>query len=538
MDAKELHERLFQIKEKLDRVETTNLARIKDILNRIYFADIEGQAKSIENVGNVFHEVKGFEHGKYYKNLHLNYIIEAGKTGIFYGRIVTKRMKNGNDNEVAKPEAFSNYAMFVADVCSGRVIYSEKLECFLLLDHAHTYLKISEGQFEYHYGVEKGSKIRDFLQVFEELFSQHFEEDHGYNVLPYTIAGEDWIYNVADLKMEEHKLQSDELVESYFSEVAFSNLEVDRAKEYLEFINDKPECYHNMRLIYAYVVQRKMGIIQPEKIFLMKDSGGTGKGLFMHSMQPVFNVVPVDPDSLLQGTSIEKQNAFMRFLGAEVAHLNETGSITSKQWPTLRKIGTGEVLTGRYIGANQISFKSEAVLILDTNEKIEAPSLKANLRRMVNIAPKDRGEETPEETNANFKPWWDWIAPDRTPNVKAGLSFLLASLDYLKEQGGKFNFQPYTFPLVSKSEEFSETQTIMLRVIKQQGFILAGDEMLQKAIREDYGNLRKKVAREAVKGIGVEINRSKWIEGQNIKVHEVGNLKLFNEMYELLNKVA
>nr|MDK8248041.1 phage resistance protein [Enterococcus faecalis] len=86
-----------------------------------------------------------------------------------------------------------------------------------------------------------------------------------------------------------------------------------------------------------------MDIVPAEKIFLIKDQGGTGKGLFMHALEAVFEVTPVDSDSLLYGSSIEKQNALMRFLGAEVAHLNETGRITSKQWPSLRRIGTGEV---------------------------------------------------------------------------------------------------------------------------------------------------------------------------------------------------
>ena len=536
MRAKELHERLFQIKEKLDLVKSTNLARIKDILNQIYFADIESKSQSIENVGNVYHEAKGFEHGKYFNSLPLNYIIRAGKTGLYYGRITTEKQKNGQENEVHKPaKGFNAYAMFIADLCSEKIIYSHELESFLLLSEPHSYIQLTDGQFKNHYCVNKNQVIDDFLQVFEELFNDHFEEKHGYKVMPYVIAGNGWIYDVKALKLDEYQLQSNELVASYFPGVNLEDLQTSRAKKYLEFMNDKPECLHNMSLLFAYAMYRKMDIVPAEKIFLIKDQGGTGKGLFMHALEAVFEVTPVDSDSLLYGSSIEKQNALMRFLGAEVAHLNETGRITSKQWPSLRRIGTGEVLTGRYIGANQISFKSEAVLILDTNEKIEVTELKANLRRMVNIAPRDRQQETPKETEQAFKPWWNWIAPKKKPNQKAGVSFLIASLDYLKEQGGQFNFKSYTFANVNKASEFTDTQEILLRVIGKQGFILAGEEQLQDSIQADYISLRYKQAKEDIKDIGVAINQSKWIDGQSHKVHAIGNEELFQRMYELLD---
>ncbi|AMB94414.1 MULTISPECIES: hypothetical protein [Aerococcus] len=535
MEARKLYERLFQIKEKLDRVTTPNLARIKDILNKIYFADIKSPRQSIENIGDVFHMPKGFEYGKYFKSLPLNYIIQAGITGLYYGRITTEKRKDGQENEVAKTsKGFNAYAMFVADLCSEKIIYSHELDSFLLLSEPHSYIQLTDGQFKNHYGVNRNQAIDDFLQVFEDLFKHHFEKEHGYQVMPYVIAGKGWLYDVEALEMKKYQLQEKELVASYFSNVELGDLQTKWAKGYLDFMNDKPECLHNMSLLFAYVMYRKMDIVPAEKIFLIKDQGGTGKGLFMHALKSVYEVVPVDSDSLLYGSSIEKQNVLMRFLDAEVAHLNETGRITSKQWPSLRKIGTGEVLTGRYIGANQISFKSEAVLILDTNEKIEVTDLKANLRRMVNIAPKDRQQESPKETEQAFTPWWQWIAPKGKPNEKAGLSFLVASLDYLKAQGGQFNFKPYTFANVNKASEFTDTQEILLRVIKEQKFIYAKDERLQEAIKADYGSLKYKKAQDDIKDIGVETNKQKWIDGINSKVHVIGDRDLFERMFQVL----
>lgn len=39
-------------------------------------------------------------------------------------------------------------------------------------------------------------------------------------------------------------------------------------------------------------------------------------------------------------------------------------------------------------------------------------------------------------------------------------------------------------------EELTETQVVMLKVLSKQGFILSGDETLQRLIEEDYKSLR------------------------------------------------
>lgn len=55
-------------------------------------------------------------------------------------------------------------------------------------------------------------------------------------------------------------------------------------------------------------------------------------------------------------------------------------------------------------------------------------------------------------------------------------------------------------------EELTETQVVMLKVLKQQGFILSGDETLQRLIEEDYKSLRFNKAKVDMKKIGVGIN--------------------------------
>ncbi len=74
-------------------------------------------------------------------------------------------------------------------------------------------------------------------------------------------------------------------------------------------------------------------------------------------------------------------------------------------------------------------------------------------------------------------------------------------------------------------------------MIHANGFIFAGDEILQKAIESDYGNLRFKKAKDDIKAIGVKLNEPKWIEGQNMKVNVIGDEELFKSALALLEEI-
>lgn len=52
-------------------------------------------------------------------------------------------------------------------------------------------------------------------------------------------------------------------------------------------------------------------------------------------------------------------------------------------------------------------------------------------------------------------------------------------------------------------EELTETQVVMLKVLKQQGFILSGDETLQRLIEEDYKSLRFNKAKVDMKRLAL-----------------------------------
>ena len=100
--------------------------------------------------------------------------------------------------------------------------------------------------------------------------------------------------------------------------------------------------------------------------------------------------------------------------------------------------------------------------------------------------------------------------------------------------GENLNLKDVTLKYYFNEDELTETQITMIRLLSKQGFILAGDETLQRLIEQDYSSLRYKNAKEDMRKIGISINNQKKIDGVNTKVHKVGNIELFNMALELL----
>ncbi len=286
--------------------------------------------------------------------------------------------------------------------------------------------------------------------------------------------------------------------------------------------------------MHAYTMYRKMNLIQAEKWFLMKDFGRSGKGLLMTTFDALLQVNKVNFDSLISG-GFEASNEWMNFYGADIAHANETGEITKVMMRILRKIATGEVISGRGIGRNAFTFKNNAVLILDTNESVDTGEITANTTRTIKISLKDRPlNESDEERYQIFKPYWDFVQPNGKKSVAAAVSFLIVSLDYLKEIGREFKFNDVTLKHYFSEDELTETQVNMLKVLSTQGFVLAGDETLQRLVEQDYKSLRYKQAKDDMKKIGVSISNDKKIEGKSYKVHKIGNQELFDMAHSLI----
>lgn len=536
MDETTLYKKHFEFHSNLDYINTTSLSKIKEISKRINFASISGDKQIFNNKGNLYHREKS-DIGDYINNLTLDYIIIPKEIGVIYGTIYTKTTENDNGEEekksTFKADTFNNYARFIADLISDKVIYSDELDAFLIVK-SNTYELIDDTNFALNYPVDNKHQIKDFLEVMLEMYREHLNIEHGYNILPYTIAGNDWIYDCRNLEFRKKTLNPDELYAKMY-DVNESDINLETPRKFYDLVTENDKSKNNLMLMHAYTMYRKMDLIQAEKWFLMKDFGRSGKGLLMTTFDALLQVNKVNFDSLLS-PGFEASNEWMNFYGADIAHANETGEITKFMMRILRKIATGETISGRGIQRNSFKFTNRAVLILDTNENVDTGEITANTTRTIKISLKDRPlNETDEERYQIFKPYWDFVQPNGKKSVVAAVSFLIASLEYLKEIGREFKFSDVTLKNYFSEDELTETQVNMLKVLAKQSFLFAGDEILQKMIEQDYKSLRYKQAKDDIKKIGISINNQKWIDGVNTKVHKVENPELFNMALELIS---
>ena len=534
MDEVSLYKKHFEFHSNLDYIITNNLSRIKEISKRIHFASISTDKQIFDNKGNAYHRKIDDVAGDYISNLTLDYTIKPKEIGLVYGRIFVKTNEQDEKEAHFKSDHFNNYARFIADLISDKVIYSKQLDQFLIVKN-NQYEVIDDTNFKLSYPIEPKNQIDDFLEIMLELYRDYLELEYEYKIYPYSIAGNDFIYNCKKLKLTKEKPQDNELYAIKY-DVNYNDLDFKTPNKFYDLVTDNEKSKHNLKLVHAYTMYRKINLIQAEKWFLFKDFGRSGKGLFITTFNKLLHVNKVNFDGLVSG-GFEAANEWMNFYGADIAHANETGEITKPMMRILRKIATGETISGRGIGRNAFTFKNKSVLILDTNESVDTGEITANTTRTIKIAFKDRPiGETDDERYKIFEPYWNFVQPNDEDSDIAAVSFLITSLEYLKEIGREFRFKDVTLKHYFSEEELTETQVIMLKVLKQQGFILSGDETLQRLIEEDYKSLRYNKAKIDMKKIGVGINNQKWIDGINMKVHEIENSELFNMALDLLGK--
>lgn len=532
MDEVSLYKKHFEFHSNLDYINTANLSRIKEISKRINFASISTDKQVFDNKGNVYHRKKDDFAGDYINNLTLNYTIKPKEIGLVYGTIFVKTNDQDEKEAHFKSDSFNNYARFIADLISDKVIYSKQLDNFLIVKN-NQYEVIDDTNFKLSYPVEPKNQMDDFLDIMLELYREHLNLDHNYKIYPYSVAGNDFIYNCKTLKLIQEKPQSNELYAIKY-DVNYKDLDFKTPNNFYDLVTDNDKSKHNLKLVHAYTMYRKMKLIQAEKWFLFKDFGRSGKGLFITTFNKLLSVNKVNFDSLVSG-GFEASNEWMNFYGADIAHANETGEITKPMMRILRKIATGETISGRGIGRNAFTFKNKSVLILDTNESVDTGEITANTTRTIKIAFKDRPHgETDDERYEVFEPYWNFVQPNGIDSEIAAVSFLIVSLEYLKETGREFRFKDVTLKNYFSEDELTETQIVLLKVLSKQGFVLSGDETLQRLIEEDYKNMKYKKAQQDMKKIGVATRQDVKIEGKTYKAFKIGNQELFDMAHVLV----
>lgn len=537
-DAKKLNKKLQVIKSKIDDVTTPQLAKIKRVLNYMNFAYIKDQEQLELNQANVVLPIKNCSNTAY--GCDVTYYVENKKTALVYAQVKPTYKAGEITGFKVKYQTENNYSVFIADVLNNDIIFSEEFDSFVKVNKEdQTFEVIDDAYFKKNYPtITKQTSIRNFLPVFEELYRNHIKTPHCFDIKRYSFYTNDFIYDVKSLSKELRKPNENELFFAYY-DVSIDEINTDLVYEFEEEIAKDKDTLHNLKLMHAYAMRRKLEIEPPEKFFIFKDEGRTGKGLFIKSFSTLLSVEKLSLDTLLSQSVFDRNNEMVRARWCDVVHINEAKEITEKDMRVLRPIATNENFTARSIGADSYTFKPHCIMIIDTNDTPSTGTMKANASRTVNLALKDRAKtETDEERHAFFKKYWEYIAPDSEhATLSSALAFLIVSLEYLKAQDGKFAFKEVKFSRNIKNEAFDFIYKTLDEMQKdpydKTPFILASDPTAKELLERCYGNTQDEIERKKsdFESQGIALSHLRKIDGKTCRVHEIVDINAFNDWF-------
>lgn len=536
--ARTLNEKLQEIKKNIDEIETPSLAKIKRVLNHMNFGFIADQEQLELNQANVILSYKNLETTAY--GCDVAYYIQNKKTALVYANIKPKFEDGEITGHKIAYQNETNYSFFIADLLDDKIIFSKEFDKFIKINKREkTFELVDEAFFKVNYPTSsKQAVIKKFLEVFEELYRVYIKKNHKFDIKRYSFYTNDFIYDVEKLIKEKRKPRSNELYFAYY-DVDSNELNTELVKKFKRTIATKDNVLHNLNLMHAYVMRRKLGLEPPEKFFAFKDRGRSGKGIFVKTFNTLFSVNKLSLDTLLSPSIFERNNEQYKAYGCDVVHINEAKAITENDMRAIRPLATNEWLTARLIGGDSFVFKPHCTLILDTNETMTIGTMKANVSRTVNLSLKERPDsETDQERHEFFKPFWEYIAPDgETVPLSSALSFLIDSLDYLEQMNGNFNFKEVLFSNNTKNEALNYIHTALSSMQKDvhdtEPFILANDPEIKKLLDECYGKTADETERKKsdFERRGIELNKAKKIDGKTKRIHCISNIDAFHDYF-------
>ncbi|PTJ87940.1 hypothetical protein BU032_13345 [Staphylococcus simulans] len=107
----------------------------------------------------------------------------------------------------------------------------------VLFVKSNYYEVIDDTYFALKYPVDNKHQIDDFLEVMTELYRNYIEVNHGYNVLPYDFAGNDFVYDVKHLKMAKRPLKTNELFALKY-DVDHKDIDLETPKKFYELVTE------------------------------------------------------------------------------------------------------------------------------------------------------------------------------------------------------------------------------------------------------------------------------------------------------------
>ncbi|QBX09745.1 hypothetical protein JavanS378_0007 [Streptococcus satellite phage Javan378] len=430
-----------------------------------------------------------------------------------------KILKNGEPRLTYKA-TFPNFAKMVIDYLMGRYvvfdnrIYDINNQLAKLIDEI-TLAKL--------YGFKNDvGYVVDILKGIDK----HFHVEPVRKLELYKIAGKDFIIDLESHTVTRTTIDNQRSFFKYYPvdyEQAIKSKEV--AMEFLNYVIDDPDSLHNALLQTYYMIQVASGLKSKTNFFLAKSGVRTGKGLRHIALSGLLNKIDVELDSLIAG-GFEASNAWATFSGGEMALATEQGDIIGdKIERVLKIIATEKTHLGRNVGGNQGLVYLTSVLCIDTNRNVSLSDEMNGRKVLIQYKDRPKGETDLEREQVFEKYWKAFTDQDKNPKIEGCIGFLLASLDYFKEQGEKFIWKD--LEVYNGNETLDDFQMYLINELQFSDYVVRSNRSnLIDIYKRTYGSNTVK-AGKALQTIGVKPAKKK-INGEVMSIYRIANQKRFN----------
>lgn len=166
---------------------------------------------------------------------------------------------------------------------------------------------------------------------------------------------------------------------------------MEQAAGFLRFVTDDEHSAQNLARMFA------TPMLEPYKhlFYVLHGAGGNGKGILLNALRQSFPGLSksVDVRTLLGGArgggGFATDQETLKLIGTLWAYDEDADTITLEQATVLKRIGTGDTMTGRRIQENSVSFRNRATLIIASNNEVVLANTEALRRRRVFVRMKD-----------------------------------------------------------------------------------------------------------------------------------------------------
>lgn len=197
-------------------------------------------------------------------------------------------------------------------------------------------------------------------------------------------------------------------------------------------------------------------------LYIMYGGGGNGKGIILNSLTQSFPHLAhsVDARRITGGKhgdgGFSQENEMGNLMGSLWAYDSEADAISLEQLTTLKRIATGDPVTAREIGRNEVKFKPQATMAIATNNPVVTTMTAASARRYVYIRMKD-GRKAED-----FQPLLEFV------KTFGSLGFLMASCELWLHHGD----EPWHDVTIGSPDDLDESQQWIVDEITDHGYAI------------------------------------------------------------------